>query len=184
MAITMRGGNPMTDRTPTRTKNLDGYGNDALPWSRAHAQLAKGTADTEITHFLGTVGPDGRPHVAGVGAAWFDGDLYVTSNLAARKARNLAANPACTIAVKVPGLDLTLMGTAERVSDTATLEKLAAIYREGGWPAEIAGDALTAPYSAPSAGPPPWHVFRFTFDTVVGITTAEPYGATLWEFVR
>lgn len=174
----------MTDREPTTTTNLCRYGSDTLSWQRAHAQLAIGATGPEVTHFLGTVGPDGRPHVAGVGAAWFDGDLYFTSSLAARKARNLAANPACTIAVKVTGLDLTLFGTAERVADAATLEQIAGIYRDGGWPARVEGDALTAPFSAPSAGPPPWHVFRFTFDTVVGVATAEPWGATRWEFAR
>ncbi|MGI8856750.1 MAG: pyridoxamine 5'-phosphate oxidase family protein [Thermomicrobiales bacterium] len=172
----------MTDRTPTKTTNLDRYGSDALPWSRAHVALVEGSTGPDTTHFLGTIGPNGRPHVAGFGAAWLDGDLYFTSNLAARKARNLAANPACTIAVKLAGIDLTLAGTAVQVSDAATLERIAAIYRNGGWPAEVAGDALTAPFSAPSAGPPPWHLFRFTFDTVVGVATAEPFGATRWQF--
>jgi hypothetical protein len=174
----------MTDRTPTKTTNLDRYGNSALLWSRARSEIAKESTDTDIAHFLGTVGPDGRPHVARVGAAWLDGDLYFTSNLATRKARNLAANPACTIAVKLAGIDLTLEGTAVRVGDAATLERIAAIYRDRGWPAEVADDALTAPFSAPSAGPPPWHLFRFTFDTVVGVATAEPYGATRWQFAR
>lgn len=174
----------MTDREPTTTTNLDRYGSDTLPWSRAHAALATGSSGPDITHFLGTVGPDSRPHVAGVGAGWLDGDLYFTSNLAARKARNLAANPACTIAVKLPGLDLTLTGTARRIDDAATLARFAALCRAGGWPAEVAGDALTAPFSAPSAGPPPWHLFRFTFDTVVGVATAEPWGATRWQFGR
>lgn len=174
----------MADRTPIRTTNLDRYGSDMLPWGLAHGELAKGSNGPDITHFLGTIGPDGRPHVAGVGAAWLDGDLYFTSNLAARKARNLAANPACTIAVKLTGLDLTLSGTAMPTTDAATLERLAAIYRDGGWPAEVTGDALTAPFSAPSAGPPPWHLFRFTFDTVVGVAFAEPFGATRWQFAR
>lgn len=174
----------MPERTPSRVKNLDGYGYDALPWERAHVELAKGSTGPDMTHFLGTIDTDGKPHVAGVGAAWFDGDLYFTSNLAAQKARNLAANPACTIAVKVAGLDLTLRGTAERVTDADTIEHIAAIYRAGGWPAEATGEALTAPFSAPSAGPAPWHVFRFTFDSVVGVTTAEPWGATRWDFAR
>jgi hypothetical protein len=174
----------MTDRTPTKTTNLDRYGSAALPWSRAHAVLMEGSTGPETTHFLGTIGPDGRPHVAGVGAVWLDSDLYFTSNLAARKARNLAANPACTIAVKLAGIDLTLAGTAGRVGDADTLARIAGIYRDGGWPAAVADDALTAPYSAPSAGPPPWHLFRFTFDTVVGVATAEPFGATRWQFAR
>ena len=174
----------MADRRPTTTTNLDRYGSDTLPWERALAPLVKGSTGPDITHFLGTVGPDDRPYVAGVGAQWLDGDLYFTSNLAARKARNLAANPACTIALKAEGIDLTLLGHAARVDDPAILERVAALYREGGWPAEAAGDALTAPFSAPSAGPPPWHLYRFTFDTVVGVATAEPWGATRWRFDR
>jgi len=53
-----------------------------------------------------------------------------------------------------------------------------------GWPAEVAGDGFTAPYSASSAGPPPWHLYRFTFHTVVGLSTTEPSGATRWRFDR
>jgi hypothetical protein len=170
----------MPDRTPTGTKNLDRYGSEAIPWSRPHAELAKG----EYVFFLGTVDPDNRPHVAGVGIAWLDGDIYFTSNLGSQKARNLLVNPAATRAASLSGIDLTLSGTVEQVGDAAVLAKVAEIYRNGGWPAEVADDALTAPYSAPSAGPPPWHVFRFRFDTVVGVTTAEPYGATRWDFAR
>lgn len=174
----------MAERAPTRTTNLDGYGNAALPWSRALNELKRRGEGTDVAHFLGTVGPDSRPYVARVGAVWHDGDLYFTSNLATRKARNLESNPTCTIAVKLVGIDLSLYGKSELVADAATLEQIAAIYRDGGWPAEVAGDAVSAPYSAPSAGPAPWHVFRFTFDTVVGGATAEPYGATRWQFAR
>jgi hypothetical protein len=74
-----------------------------------------------------------------------------------------------------------LEGRAERVTD-AELERLATVYREGGWPAEVDGDAFTAPYSAPSAGPPPWHLYRFTFHTAFGGATAEPHGASRWRF--
>jgi hypothetical protein len=48
----------------------------------------------------------------------------------------------------------------------------------------VQGDAFTAPFSAPSAGPPPWHLYRFTFHAVFGVATAEPYGATRWRFER
>lgn len=43
---------------------------------------------------------------------------------------------------------------------------------------------FTAPFSAPSAGPPPWHAYRFIFHTAVGVATAEPNGATRWRFTR
>jgi hypothetical protein len=99
-----------------------------------------------------------------------------------RKARNLAGNPGCTISVKLEGIDLVLEGEAARVTDGATLERVAGRYREGGWPAEVEGDAFTAPFSAPSAGPPPWQLYRFTLHTAFGVATAEPYGATRWRF--
>lgn len=174
----------MTDRTPVETKNLDRYGYAELPWDRPHHVLAVGSPGPDTTHFLGTMRPDGRPHAAGVGAIWLDGDLYFTSNPRTQKARNLAANPACTISVRAEGIDLVFEGEANRVTDKPTLEQAVAIYREGGWPAEVEDDAFTAPFSAPSAGPPPWHLYRLTFHTVFGVATAEPFGATRWRFER
>ena len=105
--------------------------------------------------FLSTTRPDGRPHTAGIGALWHDGDLYFTSNPDTRKSRDLAANPACTIAMRLPGIDLVFEGEAARTTDPTLLEAVAALFREGGWPAQVEGGALTAPFSAPSAGPPP-----------------------------
>jgi hypothetical protein len=55
------------------------------------------------------------------------------------------------------------------VTDSATLEQVAAAARDCGWPAQVQGDALTAPYSAPSAGPAPWHLYRLSFHTAYGV---------------
>jgi hypothetical protein len=174
----------LTERIPVEVTNLDRYGYPALAWDRASDRLAAGTPQPGIPFFLGTIRPDGRPHAAGIGAVWLDGELYFTSGRDTRKARNLAANPACTISARLEGIDLVLEGDAILVSDQPTLEAAAGRYREGGWPAEVAGDALTAPYSAPSAGPPPWYLYRFTMHTAIGVATAEPYGATRWRFGR
>jgi Pyridoxamine 5'-phosphate oxidase len=167
---------------PRETTNLDIYGHEALAWSRAEEALASGTPSPAITVFLGTVRPDGRPHAAGVGAAWGDGVMYIVSGPNTRKSRNLEANPACTLSARLPGMDLVLEGEAHRITDPSELEPIAALYRDIGWPAEVEGDAFTAPYSAPSAGPPPWHVYRFEFHTVFGIAGEEPHGATRWRF--
>jgi hypothetical protein len=179
----------MTDREPSEVTNLDRYGSPALPWSRPHDLLAAGRqpgappGDT-ASFFLGTVRPDGRPHAAGIGALWLDGDFYITSGPGTRKSRNLATSPACTISTNLEGIDVVFEGEATRVTDPATLERVAALYREGGWPAEVEGDAFTGPYSAPSAGPPPWHLYRIRFHTAIGVATAEPWGATRWRFDR
>ena len=172
----------MTERAVIETKNLDRYGFEALPWERALEQLRGGVTSPENMWFLGTVTHAGRPHAAGLGAAWFDGDLYFTSGPGAAKTRHLSANPACTLSTRLRGIDLVFEGTASRVADDETLRKLAKIYNDAGWPAEVEGDAYVAPFNAPSAGPPPWSLYRMTYDTVFGVATAEPYGASRWRF--
>src|SRR5438874_13655059 len=134
----------MTDRAPVEVTNLDRYGSPALAWSRVRDILALAVPSQTDRFFLGTVGPDGRPHAAGVGALWFDGDLYIVSGPQTRKSRNLTSNPACTISCRLEGIDLILEGEASRVTDQPTLEEVARLYREGGWPAEVEGDAFTA----------------------------------------
>jgi len=175
----------MTDLAPTDVKNLDQYGNDVLQWTRVHDLLAAGPSQPGVSCFLGTTRPDGRPHSAPVGPLWMDGDLLLVSGPATRKSQNLAGNPACTFSIGLEGIDVVLNGVATRITDSPTLEDAARLYREvGGWPAEVEGDAFTAPFSAPSAGPPPWHLYRFTFHTAVAVATAEPDGATRWRFDR
>ena len=149
--------------------------------SRAEKQLAT-PSDKNTTHFLATVRPDGRPHVAGVGALWVDGKFYIVSGAATRKSRNLAERADCVISVKLADLDLVVEGAATKVTDDATLQRLAKLYDAQGWPATVENGAFTAPYSAPSAGPPPWDLYEFTPTTAFGVATAEPYGATRWRF--
>ena len=172
----------MTEREPVETTNLDRYGNEALPWNRARDVLEALEPSAHVTWFLGTARRDGRPHAAGVGAMWYDGDLYFTSGDGTRKSRDLAGNPVGTISVSLTGIDLVFEGDVTRVTDRPTLDALAVKYNKGGWPATVEGDALTAPFSAPSAGPPPWLLYRFRFDTVFGVAGAEPHGATKWRF--
>ena len=171
----------MSEREPSETKNLDGYGNPTLAWSRARDALA-GVGTDHRPFFLATVGRDGRPHTAGTGAIWDEGDIYIVSGPGTKKSRDLAANARCSIAVSLPGIDITMDGEAKRVTDKPTLERLAAHYRDVGWPTTVENDALTAPYSAPSAGKPPYYLYRFVFDSVVAVLGEEPGGATRWRF--
>jgi hypothetical protein len=60
---------------------------------------------------------------------------------------------------------------------------MAARWREGGWPARVdeSGMALTAEFSAPSAGPPPWFVYRLEPSRATALQTVAPGGATTWN---
>jgi pyridoxine/pyridoxamine 5'-phosphate oxidase len=160
-------------------KNLDIYGAKPLPWSRALKELESNTAGT---YWLATTNPDGRPHVVAIGALWVDGKVYFTSNTRTRKGRNLAAKPDCVLSISLAGIDVVVEGTAVRITDRPTLLRLAKRYADQGWPASVSGEALTAEYSAPSAGPPPWNLYVVRPITAFGVATAEPSGATRWRF--
>jgi Pyridoxamine 5'-phosphate oxidase len=165
-------------------KNLDIYGSDPIPWSRPSAQLNGFVADPGKTTWLSTSRPDGRPHTAGVGAVWLDDRFYFTSGPGTRKSRNLDENANCVISLSLPDIDLVVEGTAARVTDEATLQRLAKRYAESGWPARVKDGALTAEFSAPSAGPPPWYLYEMSPTVAFGVATAEPYGATRWRFTN
>jgi hypothetical protein len=165
-------------KAPT-PKNLDIYGAAPIPWSRALKQLEAGTGGT---YWLATTKPDGRPHVAAVGALWVDGKIYFVSGTRTRKGRNLAANPGCVFSVSLTGIDLVVEGSAVRITDRPTLLRLAKRYAAQGWPASVSGEAFTAEYSAPSAGPPPWNLYVVRPTTAFGVATVEPSGATRWQF--
>jgi hypothetical protein len=119
-----------------------------------------------------------------LGALWVDGAFYFTSGAGTRKAKNLRENPQCTLCVATEPFDLVFEGTATQVRDVATAERIAEAFRADGWEATVVeGDAsLTAPYSAPSAGPPPWDIYAFTVETAYALGAAEPYGATRFNF--
>ena len=164
-----------------KAKNLaDLYELELVPWSRAEEALNSSDAPNGGTWFLATIRPDGKPHVAGVGALWDEDSVYVVSGPGTQKSRNLSQNPNCAVSVSMKGIDLVVEGTAERVTDQSTLERMAKRYGDTGWPARVEDSAFTYDYSAPSAGPPPWYLYRITPAVIYGVLGEEPGGATRW----
>ena len=178
------------NREPTSERNLDGYGAPTIPWEKVRDVLNRsipqepgsGGPDRH-TCWLATVRPDGRPHVVPVGVLQADGAFYFNAGAATRKAKNLAHSPHCVITVATHDFDLVLEGSAVKVTDPATVARVAEVFRANGWPASVdgSGTSLTADFSAPSAGPAPWDVYTFTPETVFALGTSEPYGATRWR---
>jgi hypothetical protein len=169
-------------------RNLDGYGAPTIEWARIKAVLdgqltqAPGTGGPQRhTLWLTTINPDGSPHVMPVGVVAHDGSWYFTSGPATRKAGNLARDARCVVSVATDPFDLVVEGVAERVTETGELASVADAFIRNGWPCAVAGDALTAEYSAPSAGPAPWHVYRIEPSTVFALGTSEPFGATKFQ---
>ena len=71
----------------------------------------------------------GRPHVRPVLAVWLDGALYTTSNAAARKGRNLATDPRCSVSARTDTMDMVLEGHAIPVTSVTELNQVAEAYR-------------------------------------------------------
>jgi len=167
------------------------YDLDLLDWAAITARLdaglsqAPGTGGPDRhTCWLATIDPDGAPHVTGVGAIWVDGSFWFETGRTTRKGRNLARDPRCTVSVATHEFDLSVEGTAHLVNDPERVAALVAVWNASGWPAEVdaSGTAITAPFSAPSAGGPPWHCYQVVPRSAMAVGTVEPGGATRWQF--
>lgn len=165
---------------------------DGLPpvnWANVVEKLAAGSrpapdALNARTTWLSTVNEDGSPHVTAVGALWLDGSFWFQTGSGTRKGRNVARDPRCSIAVSIHDADVVVEGEAARQTDPATLAHLAKAWADQGWPAELdeSGSGITAPFNAPSQGPPPWNVYRLTPHSATVVLGTEPGGLTRFRF--
>jgi Pyridoxamine 5'-phosphate oxidase len=164
--------------------NVDPDATTALDWSRAAAQLdeLRPAGGRGPTCWLATTRPDGRPHLTGIVGHWLDDTFYFVSGPGTRKARNLADDGRCAVAISLGDLDLVLEGKARRVGDHAVVEQIAARFSERGWPLAVEGDLLSAPFRAPTAPPAPWHLYALAPERALGVATAGDPGATRWTF--
>lgn len=190
MAVPMPAGRPYP-RMPVEAKNLaELYGLPLLDWTTVADRLAGGVTQApgtggpdRHTCWLATINPDGSPHITGVGAIWVDDAFWFETGQHTRKGGNIARDPRCSLSLATLEFDLVVTGTAARIEDTTTVAAMAGRWRDQGWPARVddSGVALTADFSAPSAGPPPWVIYRLVPDRATAVQTVEPGGATQWR---
>jgi hypothetical protein len=165
---------------------------DGLPpvtWGAVVENLGTGSAPAPDAHnarttWLTTINEDGSPHVTAVGALWLDGTFWFQTGAGTRKGRNVARDPRCSIAVSIRDADVVVEGDAVRVTDPASMARVAKAWADGGWPAEPdpSGSGITAPFNAPSLGPPPWNVYRIERRSATVVSSAEPGGLTRFRF--
>lgn len=87
---------------------------EALPWSWAAERLVRNR-----NFWVVTASAAGRPHAMPVWGVWDDGDrrFMFSCSPNARKARNLAANPRCVVAVDGTVECVSVEGTAAALHD-------------------------------------------------------------------
>jgi hypothetical protein len=165
---------------------------DGLPpvdWASIVEKLDAGSPPAPDAHnarttWLSTVNEDGSAHVTAVGALWLDGSFWFQTGSGTRKCRNVARDPRCSIAVSIRDADVVAEGEAARETDLATLTRIAKAWADQGWPAELdkTGVGITAPFNAPSQGPPPWNVYRIMLQSVTVTLSIDPGGLTRFRF--
>jgi hypothetical protein len=163
---------------------------DGLPpvsWDAIVETLDAGSPPSPDAHnarttWLATVNADGSPHVTAVGALWLDGTYWFQTG-DTRKARNLARDPRCAVSASIRDADVVVEGDATLVTGAAVVARLAKAWAAGGWPAEAVEDGgITAPFNAPSQGPPPWNVYRVEPRSATVALGTEPGGLTRFTF--
>jgi general stress protein 26 len=179
------------EESPMPTARLDPRfstpGAGPVAWETVQAALA----EAEL-YWVVTVRVDGRPHVTPLLAVALDDVLYFCTGPAEQKAKNLAANPSCSLltgnSTRLAGLDIVVEGTAVRVADEPLLRRLAEEWvRKYGedWRFEVVGGSFV--HAADSLGgenPGGAHVFAVVPDRAFGFGKGETYSQTRFTFAE
>jgi hypothetical protein len=148
------------ERAPKTEESLVDDRPGTTSWDDARERLAD--PEPGRHNWLATVRPDGRPHLMPVLVFWMDGALHFLAGEGTQKGRNLAADGRCVIGTEsrgLPSLDIVVEGRAEPLSDEGTVRRITEQFNASGWPLEARGTDVHGP-NAPTAGPPPYRIFR------------------------
>jgi nitroimidazol reductase NimA-like FMN-containing flavoprotein (pyridoxamine 5'-phosphate oxidase superfamily) len=148
----------------------------AAPWETTRRALEEAQL-----FWIATVRSDGRPHVTPLVAVWTDETLYFSTGPTEQKWLNLTGNPNVVLTTGSNewdhGLDVMVEGRAERVTDRATLERLAAAWAtkwDGQWQYEVTGTGFahrsTPAQETGSADPGEVHVFAVEPTKILAFT--------------
>ena len=179
-------GAPMSTTQPVADRNLDGYGT-APDRMAAGARRARGWLHSgaryrrpEPSHHLARDDEprrDAARHAGRVGL----GRRRFLVHLRSRHPQ--VPQPRRQPGLRHHGVDASVRSRGRRARRSSDGRGEAAEdgrdLPRGGWPATVDGDAFTAEFSAPSAGPPPWFLYHMEPTRLYALGTAEPYGAEL-----
>lgn len=126
---------------------------------------------------------DERPRVRPVFAVVAEGDLFTTSSSDADKTTTLASPGVCTMSTSVAGMDVVWDGSSRRHDEPDVLARVSAAYHDRyGWPTTPTDGGLDAPFGAPAAGAPPYHVFRIVPERVYAFGTDDEHAPRSTRF--
>jgi nitroimidazol reductase NimA-like FMN-containing flavoprotein (pyridoxamine 5'-phosphate oxidase superfamily) len=125
----------MTQPTTRLDPRFSDPGATATGWDQT-----RGALEAAQLFWITTVRADGRPHVTPLVAVWLEDAVHFCTGPQEQKAINLRGNPHVALTTGSgtwdSGLDIVVEGTAARVTDGPTLERLAAAWAakwDGRW---------------------------------------------------
>jgi PPOX class probable F420-dependent enzyme len=156
--------------------SMPGYG--VVPADEGSGLLSWTEAERRLTvahdYWCATVCPDGRPHVMPVWGVWLDRRLWFSSGLRSRKARNLAADPRCTVTTDDARDPVVVEGRAERRADAAAIEAFVAAVNakyDAGMTTEFQDPTVNGTFAVR-----PVRAFGLSGDDFVGSPTRWTFG--------
>ncbi len=142
--------------------------------------------------WLTTVRADDRPHVTPVAGAWAGDSAYFFTGSTEQKVMNLCRNPHVILTTGCnrwdDGLDVVIEGDAVRVTDTGTLERLAAVWAakwDGRWQFHVLGESYEHHYVEDGEEvivPVTIYVFAVRPTRVLAFAKGDPFGHTTHRF--
>jgi hypothetical protein len=147
-------------------------------WEEIAAKLSEAQ---DGSHWLATVRPDGRPHQRPIWAEWVAGSMYFACGNTV-KGRHLARDGRCSISMHTHGIDLVIEGNARQVTDETELLRVRDAYAAKGWAPTVRDGAFHDTFGAPTAGPPPFDVYRIEPTLAYGFPVQEDISPTRWRF--
>jgi len=124
-------------------------------------------------YWVATIRPDGRPHVMPVWGIWLEDAVWFSSSRGSRKARNLDANPNCTITTDNAYEPVIVEGAGVRFTDLSTITRFVAAINQ----------KYTTDYSVDFFDPDRNACFQVRPTWAFGLTESDFTGSpTCWIF--
>jgi len=166
--------------SPQPTAEVDSRFSDPDSVAASWPEAVKVLDGAEL-YWLTTVRADGRPHVTPLIGVWQDGAVHFCTGLREQKARNLEHHWQVALTTGnnawARGMDVVVEGTAARVTEPATLQRLADGYEAkygGEWHFDV-GDGVFGSGDDAAA------VFRIE-PTKVFAFAKQPHAQTTFRF--
>ncbi len=141
-------------------------GGDLLPFSFVEQRLTAAR-----NYWLATVCPDGRPHLMVVWAVWREDAVLFSSGARSRKARNLQAEPRCSLGAQCDAdTELVVVEGVAEMAGRATVSEYAA--------------AVEAKYGFDMSGMLDEPVFTMRPDKIIALDETFSTHATRFTFPR